>query len=388
MRIRVLAVLLCLIATLAEGRQPVVQSLDVSIPQQPAVVTVDGVRHLVYEVHITNLRPVDVALTRVEVVDADNASRSIGDFRDVALQQALGRPGVAGKLTDTKVIAGGLRAVLYLWLPVTNGSVPDELVHRIAFDVIRPEGRTSAVIQSGRVNVQRDPPVVLSPPVQEGRWIAVYGPSVEFGHRRFIYTIDGRARIPARFAIDWMKLGDDNKLSRGDGVKLTDWYGYGSNVLAVADAVVVEANDDIPEEATISASHGPMPLENASGNYVVLDLGRGRYAFYEHLKQGSIRVKPGNRVRRGDVIALLGNTGSSSSGPHLHFHVSDGTTPLGAEGLPFVIDQFEVEGGYSKMEDVATGNAPAALPPGMQSQRRNEMPAPNAVLKIRANRGA
>src|SRR3546814_3208759 len=93
------------------------------------------------------------------------------------------------------------------------------------------------------------------------------------------------------------------------------------------------------ESATISA-HPENALGDATGNYVALDLGDGRHAFYEHLKPGSIRVVPGQRVRRGEVIAELGFTGDST-GPHLHFHVADAPSPLGAEGLPFEIDRLD-----------------------------------------------
>jgi murein DD-endopeptidase MepM/ murein hydrolase activator NlpD len=225
---------------------------------------------------------------------------------------------------------------------------------------------------------------VLGPPVRAGRWVAVYGPAAERGHRRFLYTIDGRARIPARFAIDWLKLGDDNAFSHGDPTQLTSWYGYGADVLAVADATVADAHDDIAADTPVSSSApAPIALENASGNYVVLDLGGGRYAFYEHLKPGTIRVAPGARVRRGDVIALLGNTGSSSAGPHLHFHVADANASLGAEGVPYGFDRFDSLGEF-QFPDAATG-APARISPraaGVGSTRRRELPAPNAVVRL------
>src|SRR3546814_16291744 len=88
------------------------------------------------------------------------------------------------------------------------------------------------------------------------------------------------------------------------------------------------------ESATISA-HPENALGDATGNYVALDLGDGRHAFYEHLQPGSIRVVPGQRVRRGEVIAELGLTGDSP-GPPLPFHVAAAPSPLRAAGLPVV----------------------------------------------------
>src|SRR3546814_14393434 len=86
------------------------------------------------------------------------------------------------------------------------------------------------------------------------------------------------------------------------------FLGHGAEVLAVADAVVSAVRDDMPESETISG-RSRNALADASGNYVALDLGDGRHAFSEHLEPGSIRVPPGQRVRRGEGLAALGLTG-------------------------------------------------------------------------------
>jgi murein DD-endopeptidase MepM/ murein hydrolase activator NlpD len=87
----------------------------------------------------------------------------------------------------------------------------------------------------------------------------------------------------------------------------------------------------------------PITLETVGGNHVIIDIGGGYYAFYAHLKPGSIRVREGQRVKRGDVIGLVGNSGNSTE-PHLHFHISDGNSPLGSEGVPYRLDSFELVG--------------------------------------------
>ncbi len=61
------------------------------------------------------------------------------------------------------------------------------------------------------------------------------------------------------------------------------------------------------------------------GNLVVIDHGHGRVTKYGHLQK--ILVKPGQEVKRGDVVALVGNTGRST-GPHLHYEVLINGTPV------------------------------------------------------------
>jgi len=367
---------------MAQPRAPVVQTLDVQAPVPPSIVTTAGVRHLVYELHLTNLRAVDVVLTRVEVMDADRAVR-LADYRDAELARVLGRPGVGTVPADQRVIGGGLRAVLYLWVPLESKlTPPTKIRHRIESDAVRSTGRENAVIEGIDLAVRQESPFVLDAPLKGGPWVGLYDPTMVGGHRTSIYTVEGRARIPARFAIDWVKLGDDGSRARGDEARVANWHGYGAEVLAVADGLVVDARDDLPGAEAVGASQGPMPLQNASGNFITLQVAPGAYVFYEHLQHGSLRVQAGQRVRRGETIARLGNTGSSSSGPHLHFHVADTNSTLGAEGLPWVMREFEVLGAYDSIDAAVKGQRWEESEPGTGGARANELPAPNVVVQF------
>jgi Peptidase family M23 len=371
-----LLIILLIIPTVSwpQSRTPLIQSIDIVVPVSPTPVMIAGKQHLGYELHITNFRNFDIALTHLEILNADNKSQ-LGDFRDSELNRMLGRPGVPD-LKNKQVLGPGMRAVVFLWLPL-NGTVTSKLYHRIEFDLIQSTGREHGVVDFVS-DVRKDAPVVLHPPLKGGPWVALYDPQMERGHRTSVYTLNGHARIPARFAIDWIRLKDDASHAQGDDSKISNWYGYGAEVLAVADAVVTEAMDDISEDAMLSATK--VSLENASGNYIALDLGNGRYGFYEHLKHGSIKVKRGDRVKSGQVIAQLGNSGSSSSGPHLHFHVSDASSELAAEGLPYVFTNFEVIGAYESIGSFANGEL--WKPASNGGNRTMELPAPNTVIKF------
>jgi murein DD-endopeptidase len=112
---------------------------------------------------------------------------------------------------------------------------------------------------------------------------------------------------------------------------------------------------------------------------VALDIGGGRFAFYEHLQRGSVAVKTGQRVRRGQVIARLGSSGSTSIGPHLHFHVADQNSVLAAEGVPFVFREFAHMGGIRLDRRARQWAEMRAASERFAALKR---PAPNAVLRF------
>ena len=114
----------------------------------------------------------------------------------------------------------------------------------------------------------------------------------------------------------------DGASSTGDKDVNSSYYSYGSRVLAVASGTVVHLKDGIPDNVPghVGAEALKLSLETIAGNVIGLDLGHGQFAYYAHLQPGSIRVKLGQRVRKGELLALVGNSGSSFE-PHLHFEV-------------------------------------------------------------------
>lgn len=354
--------------------EPVTVPVDVIVPIAPTAFKADGKMHLVYELHVTNMSQWDCKLMRVEVVSGDYASKSLATFAGAQLAGMIGRPGI--KTTEKSKIGPGMMAVVFMWVTVGRSEdVPATIRHRLSVKIgDYPEELT---VETAPLPVGRGP-IVISPPLRGDHWLAANGPSNTSAHRRALIPIDGRAVISQRFAIDWVKLGDDGKTYHGDPKDNKNYYAFGSEALAAADGIITEVKDGIPLNIPGPTSRAvPITLETIGGNHVIINIGDGCYAFYAHLQPGSIRVKLGEKVHRGQVIGLVGNTGNSTE-PHLHFQIANASSPLGAEGLSYVFASFEVEGkGWSWKASDAKG-AP--------EKHTMEIPLENDVVRFPSTR--
>jgi hypothetical protein len=197
---------------------------------------------------------------------------------------------------------------------------------------------------------------VLGPPLSGKGWTVVNGCCAAGGvHRGTGLPVNGQIHYAQRFAIDWMLLNSEAQFFRGDGKSVKDYADYGAKAIAVADGTVVDTDSEFDDQIPGSLPDPKtITLQNIDGNHIVLDLGNGKYAFYAHFQKKSLLVSIGDHVKRGQVLALLGNTGNSSA-PHLHFHLMDGVSVLGSSGLPYVIDHFEVAGELSRQRFETSG---------------------------------
>jgi murein DD-endopeptidase MepM/ murein hydrolase activator NlpD len=87
-----------------------------------------------------------------------------------------------------------------------------------------------------------------------------------------------------------------------------------------------------PAEGTVVACN---PKAGAYGNAIIIDHGYGVVTRYGHLD--AFNVKPGQRIRRGDVIGFVGTTGRSS-GPHLHYEVW--VHDQAQNPIQFILDEY------------------------------------------------
>ena len=298
----------------------------------------DGRTHLVYELWITNFSSGEATPGQVDV---------LGDGKPLATLDAAAiatRLQPAGRRDASGTLAAGGTSLLFVHITLPAGAPsPQRLSHRVHANVAAaPPGQQEMTISGGDVWVDRHAPVVIGPPLRGDRFIAADSCCDATRHTRAALPVDGRVRIAQRYAVDWEQMDDANRIYVGPQADPKSYTIYGHEALAVADARVASVVDGNPEQ-TPGKFPEAITLAQADGNSVVLDLGGGRFALYAHLQPGSIRVHPGYRVTRGQVLGLVGNTGNSLA-PHLHFHVMDGASPLDSNGLPYEIDAFDVTG--------------------------------------------
>lgn len=118
-----------------------------------------------------------------------------------------------------------------------------------------------------------------------------------------------------KHALDFTVTDDAGKAFENEGLELRDYYGWQKPVLAPADGLVVDLHTMVEENPP-----GKVNLENNWGNSVVIKHGEQLYSQLSHLQTGSFKVNLGDYVRKGDIVALLGNSGRSPV-PHIHFQI-------------------------------------------------------------------
>lgn len=320
----------------------------------------DGRTHLVYELWITNFSAREAVVERIEVVADDKVVATL-DGAAVA-----GRLQPAGRGEASATMAPSTQALLFVHVALApDAPIPRQLAHRVSARVAAAApGRQEMRESGGATPVAQRDVVVIGPPLRGERFISADSCCDASRHTRAALAVNGRVYVAQRFAVDWEQLDAQGRIYAGAQSDPASYTIYGRDVLAVADAPVVAVIDGLPDQPP-----GKMPadiaIEEADGNSIVLDLGRGRYALYAHLRAGSITVKAGDRVKRGQAIARVGNSGNTLA-PHLHFHVMDSPLPLASSGLPYAIDAFTVTGaaaGTQAFDKAEADGTPLAITP-------------------------
>jgi hypothetical protein len=180
---------------------------------------------------------------------------------------------------------------------------------QVASNVLVAIGTVFLAVQLVRIYAPPADPVAIDSPLA-GEWAMLAGGRSALISHHYPTPIVSKA-------VDFVRLDEEGRGHDGDRKREKAWYGFSEPVLSPADGTVVSVSDVHPDEPVGNTGQKP-----SYGNHILLDIGGGHYAVLAHLQQGSARVGEGERVRLGQQIAAVGDSGDSLV-PHLHFQVQD-----------------------------------------------------------------
>ena len=377
-------------ATIQDGTPLLLTPLEARVLIAPNPFRIEGKTHLAYELAITDYLKTTFFLEKIEVF-GNSGNTPLLTIKGDDFHGIIQHLDESSKESDIHEIKGGETVIVFMWITVKNTDVPDKLLHNLTFK--KKDDPQGLVLDRPTIEVNKQVAPIISSPLRGDRWAYMDGPanSRKLAQHRFaIIPVHGKPYIAQRYAVDWMKFGKNGKLYSGDISKNSSWYCYGEKIYAVADGIVTMGRGDLPENIPMAGKHAiTISQENVAGNFIILNIGNGRNALYAHLKPGSLRVKVGDKVRRGQFIALLGNSGNSEA-PHLHFHICGPLDKfiLAAQGYPYEINYFLKVGHLMDMdlenmsvEDVINISWQPKL--GYREEKhRNEMPVTYAIVNF------
>ncbi len=153
-------------------------------------------------------------------------------------------------------------------------------------------------------------------------------------------NVNHHASVPAQmYGVDFVKVGGTSgrELTRGKPTQLEDFFSWGETVLAPAAGVVVTVVDGLPDNPL-----GSKDPQRPAGNHIVIQTKQDRFVFLGHLQNGTVSVKPGDRVQRAQSLGKCGNSGNSDF-PHIHLHVQDTATLNSGTGQNPIFGPINVE---------------------------------------------
>jgi hypothetical protein len=169
----------------------------------------------------------------------------------------------------------------------------------------------------------------------KGRWFVFWGGDTK--------EVNYHHDVPnQRYAFDFAAVNEYGQVRNYRGETNEDYFAFGKQILAPADGVVTDVVDGIRDN-----SPGSMNSYWAFGNAVLIKHREYEVSVLAHLKLGSITVKVGDRVKRGQVIGLCGNSGNSSE-PHLHYHLQNTPIIQDGTGIKCYFEKLSVIDGREK----------------------------------------
>jgi murein DD-endopeptidase MepM/ murein hydrolase activator NlpD len=313
---------------------------DIDVAVRPEAVYVESIAgnivpmervffHLVIENQ--SKAPMEVDWIRFDMVNSKGILFS-GQYSSAALMElfdsSIDRKRIEATKKQTLIIGVGERkAISDVFLDFPKGFIGENLLVEVSY-----ESQGKSDIRKKSIQLNRTAGFSGRLPF-DGIWYVAAEHGYLDPHKRF---------LAETFAYDFLQIGPNGKSYQRDGKNNADYYAYGKKVLAVKDGTVVNVRGDMAENVPGETTNVATP----GGNVVIIDHGNNQFGYYAHLKPFTVTVKVGARVKAGEVLGEVGNSGDSPE-PHLHFHVMTNADPNEADGVPVVFENWKAQA-YSR----------------------------------------
>ncbi|MDQ5846868.1 MAG: M23 family metallopeptidase [Acidobacteriota bacterium] len=339
-----IAILLAVISS------PSTQTTAVTITARPAQINIarsDTGQHLNFDFILKNQTDEKLIINKVEVSVYDAAGKlARREFYDEYGRSSL-------ELARLPAIEKQSSVMVFNPFHTFAANVPlNKLHYEFFFSTDDRKKYFKAAIEVTPVFYETKTDLIL--PVR-GRVLVWDGYDYNSHHRRFDYTQSffvkqGQKTNFQRYGYDFVivdedglnykgqpRVNDDWYRARPD--KMEDYYSFGAPIYAAGAGRVAFAQDTKPDNRQFNPDDLKTDERAYAGNYIVIDHLNGEYSWFGHIKQGSSRVKVGQRVKQGQIIAAMGASGSSLF-PHLHYELRNGGGAKEVEGLPSYFSNF------------------------------------------------
>jgi peptidase M23-like protein len=305
-----------------------------TLPATPLIETTKSGQALNFDLVVENKGDAKLVIDEIEatVLDANGA---------LVTQRRLQNNGGSIEMLPQREIEPGKKIVIFNPFAEFDSALA---LTAIRYDItFEDESKESITIALRKYELKAD----LMLPVT-GRTFVHDGHDFYSHHRRLditggMTTALGITSNMTRYASDFTIVDEKGKMFRDDGDENEEWFGWGTPILAPADGVVIKAASDRAD----STRANPVKLDFEGvikdltlifGNFAIIDHGNGEFSLLAHMKQGSVTIKAGDRVKRGQKIGAMGRSGDAIF-PHLHYQLQ--RDAKFGEGLPSYFRDFK-----------------------------------------------
>lgn len=314
-----------------------------AVPEHPYVEKGDFGQYLNFDLWVDNPTTDNLRLFRLEASAFDDSGGLV--FRRFLVEDG-DSPGIY-TIPTLDLKANGALYIFNPFYDIDPTLHIRRMIYELTFDVGGSEQRRLASVTVVPEHYETKTNLMI--PIK-GRLIVYDGHDFYSHHRRVnlsppVVQKMGFHDNPVRYAYDLCPVNNEGAIYRGDPTKKENWYAYGTPVYAPGDGVVVSVENALKEN-TIEGKKLVMPPDfpdtiiAAEGNHVIIDHENGEFSELAHMQTGSVQVKKGDRVKRGQLLGKIGFSGDTGHHVHLHYQLMSSTDIAQIRSLPSYFSNF------------------------------------------------